>query len=157
MIKSLLALLLLCSPVHARVDPGTGDLIGAARQYATVEIDQDEDCGLGWMGAYTLSQRRIDICTGGDWDAEDHDTVRHEVWHLIQHCSVGFNSPLEPVLERKELYAWLDRVMTTEQIRFYSDAYHPAVLDAELEAYAAAFTFSAAQITEIMHSACGQP
>ena len=157
MIKAILAILLTVTPAFARVDPGTGDLMAAAEQYATVSVDTPGDCQDGWYGSYTLSTRHLVICTKGGWDGEDHDTVRHEVWHLIQHCTYGFGDILKPVLDKDELDEWVSKVMTPERLQAFAMAYHPMVLDSELEASAAAYTFSAAQVEQILHRACGNP
>ena len=40
------------------------------------------------LGLYTFvgMKRQLTLCPGSTIDPHDHRTVRHEVWHAIQHC-----------------------------------------------------------------------
>ena len=58
------------------------------------------------MGVYRSRgfQRQLILCTGDVVDADDHDTVRHEVTHAIQHCvnvirGTSLNTPINDVGE----------------------------------------------------------
>ena len=71
----------------AEVQPGTYDLIQTVKSHMTVEIDTPFcDKQEGVAGAFDPKNERIVLCPRGSVDADDHDTVRHEVWHVVQYC-----------------------------------------------------------------------
>ena len=156
MIKALLStVLLMAAPVYAKVDPNTPALVEAAREYATVIIDGPECAKSEYMGAFSLSARTIEICTGESYGPEDHDTIRHEVWHLVQHCVANQENRLEPVLPEEDLMPWVEAVLSRRRIEWISWNYPASHLLSELEAYTVAQTVSAEKIAEILTKACG--
>ena len=70
-------------PVSATIQPGTTSLIETVSESLNVVINADS-CSPGVAGSYQLSNKTLTLCPGKDIVADDHDTVRHEVWHAIQ-------------------------------------------------------------------------
>ena len=76
-------------PVGAEVQPGTSSLIETIDAIGILVTINHEECAAGiyngqyrWLGF----QRELRLCPGRTVDARDHETVRHEVIHAIQHC-----------------------------------------------------------------------
>ena len=158
LIMGLIAPLMVLAPASAEVQPGTRDLIDTVGQYLTVNIDDAHcDDNPGIAGSFAPKTKTITLCPGGDVDADDHDTVRHEVWHVIQYCLTDENSPiLEPVIDphSKE---WDDYVMgnlTDKQIEFIKESYPRYMWDAELEAFAVAKAARASFLKEQFIKSC---
>ena len=110
------AVLLFPSPSLARVEESTADLLRVlADNGIAVSINDPDSCTGEFHGAYRWAgfKRWMVLCPGEDVDADDHDTVRHEAVHAIQHCvnvargQTNYNIPIadpEKVLETaKEL------------------------------------------------------
>ena len=76
-------------PVAAEVQPGTASLIETIDENGILVTINHEECATGvyngqyrWLGF----QRELRLCPGASVDARDHETVRHETIHAIQHC-----------------------------------------------------------------------
>jgi hypothetical protein len=78
-------------------------------------------------------------------DADDHDTVRHEVWHVIQHCLTPNNSKFYTVIcnlvigTRMAYWAFFSYSQSAvdQDQRCYPETHH----NAEIEAFAVAQTY----------------
>ena len=89
LLLGLLAPLMVLSPASAEVQPGTYDLIDTVDNYFTVDIDSPHcDTNLQMVGSFAPSTETLTLCPRGNVTADDHDTVRHEVWHVIQYLSL---------------------------------------------------------------------
>ena len=53
-----------------------------------IVVTINEDCPVDVLGNYEWvgMKRTINLCPGDEVDPIDHATLRHEVWHAIQHC-----------------------------------------------------------------------
>ena len=94
------------------------------------------------------------------WTANDYDTLRHEVVHLIQDCRDGRgDNSLIPILEFDELKGFVSRVLTPEQVERIIKSYRKrGVSDEqiinELEAFAIARVVNASEIAEGVEQYC---
>ena len=85
-----LSLSTLCIPqAHSRVEDGTGDLINTIADSGIAVVINGDRCSQGeFLGIYSFKgiKRQMTLCPGSSVDPIDHATVRHEVFHAIQHC-----------------------------------------------------------------------
>ena len=148
----------LSAPIYAKVDAGTPLLIRTAEQYGATFRYNPPGCGGSFSGRYLLSTQTIDLCYRGAPGANDHDTVRHEVWHFVQHCAarrrghVGYLTPLSRETAKRNV--WVAQYLSPSHIKRIRSVYRPAVHDVELEAFAAADYYTAAQIAQLIRQWC---
>ena len=66
----------------------TYELIETVRQSGIKVTINSERCNGTFYGSYQFHgmARTMNLCPGDTIDAVDHETVRHETWHAIQHC-----------------------------------------------------------------------
>ena len=150
MIKSLLgaglALISLVTPAYSKIDPGTTQLLNTVDKYITIKMDPPKCDKEKFYGSWQPSTQTLTICTHGTVDAEDHDTVRHEVWHIIQGC-VSPTAKLTPVIKIKADFKEhiLDNI-TPANLRAIKDLYPEHHHMVEIEAHVIANELTAAQI-----------
>ena len=145
-------------PVSAEIQPGTPQLIKTVAKHMTVVFNKGATCSNpGVVGSYQLSNKTLTLCPGLEVDADDHDTVRHEVWHAIQHClsSPGATS-LEPVVEvgTKDYWNLVADNLSIKQAKFIQESYPERHWHVENEAFVAASTLTSAQIEDIFIKSC---
>jgi hypothetical protein len=146
---------LFCAPTQAKVDPNTFQLLETVDKYVTVKIDSGE-CNPLIYGYWDSRNEELGLCIDGTWDADDHDTLRHEVWHIIQLCHAP-GPYLRPVMSTDKLYQlMIASQLTPKQQETISDMYPVYAEAAELEAFVIAATRSAAEIERMFISACIQ-
>ena len=165
MIKKLIALAgaacFSALPSHARIETGTGDLL---RQMDSLGVNVKEgtqaNCK-GAMGLISLAGRNnisIDICFKDTPTANDHDTVRHEAWHLVQYCSMltrGGGTRLPSYYQdRDEYIQFVHSNLNGDTIERISRMYPSHQHVAEFEAFAAAKAFTAVEIGSILRKTC---
>ncbi len=146
------------NPAMAEVQPGTYDLIQTVKQHMDVHIDVPFcDDKPDMAGAFDPRNERIVLCPRGDVNADDHDTVRHEVWHVIQYCLTPSNSRvLSPVFEpgtKEWRTVILDR-LPQRQVDTIKDVYPVAHHNVEIEAFSVARNLTAKQISKYFIKAC---
>ena len=76
-------------PVQAEIQDGTSRLLETLdREGILVTVNSDKCLTNGADGQYRWLgfQREMILCPGDIVDADDHNTVRHETIHAIQHC-----------------------------------------------------------------------
>ena len=146
------------NPAMAEVQDGTYDLIQTVKAHMTVHIDTpfcDEQTGAA--GAFDPKNERIILCPRGDVNADAHDTVRHEVWHVIQYCLTPSNTNvLAPVFEpgTEEWRTVILDGLSQRQIDKIKDVYPVAHHNVEIEAFSAAKNLTAKQISKYFIKAC---
>ena len=162
MFKYLLAGLAACFtvlPAAARFDSGTGDLLHLVDSYGVDIQFNTAICDQGKAGSFKVinSVPIITLCIDEDnITADDHDTVRHEVWHYVQYCATpSSSSVLHPLLKDRQKHAEFISYglsgFTIERIRSdYRDDHERT----ELEAFAAAELLSAETIGEAFVNHC---
>ena len=102
-------------------------------------------------------QRQLILCTGGSVDADDHDTVRHEVSHAIQHCinaarGTHRNTPI--VTDPQRLVATAIEVLGQERVEYIQRVYPRAHWLVEFEANIMAEIFTSAEIEQMFAEYC---
>ena len=158
LLLGLMAPLMVLSPASAEVQPGTNDLIETVGQYMTVNINTDR-CNEkpNIDGSFAPASKTITVCTGDKVDANDHDTVRHEVWHAIQWCMTDPNDQFLDTIIEPWTDDWYDFVMSElppKTVKFIQEHYPAYAIDAELEAFAAARILTASEIKKLFLKAC---
>ena len=159
-LAAVMAAVAVSAPALAEVQSGTPDLIRAASDYVAVSIDVPVcEAEPNMAGSYNRITQHLVLCTsGGEYaDANDHDTVRHEVWHLIQDCLTEPNEPYIKSVIPVGTNDWDEIVMdglSPRLIQAIKDNYPEEHWNAEFEAYAMADALTATQITKHLNNAC---
>ena len=76
-------------PVGAEVQPGTSSLLETMEDSGILVTYNHPDCltnGANGQYRWLGFQREMRLCPGLTVDDIDHNTVRHETIHAIQHC-----------------------------------------------------------------------
>ena len=146
----------LAVPAVARIESGTPSLIRTAEAHGITFKYNPSDCDDGnYHGAYTGRSRTIELCYTLA-DANAHDTVRHEVWHAIQHCAaVKRDTPFEPIASISDLSTFVSSQLTDEHITRIKSSYPKDRWMTELEAFAAAEAYTAEQMSQLLKGWCG--
>ena len=158
--KLITAALAACSialPATATIQPGTPDLIKTVSKHMAVVFNKGSCSKPGVVGSYQLDNKTLTLCPGLEVTADDHDTVRHEVWHAIQHClSPSGARSLEPVIEvgTKEYWDLVASNLSIKQAKFIQDSYPERAWHVENEAFVAASTLTSSQIEDIFIKSC---
>ena len=159
LLVGLVSSLAFAMPAVATVQPGTGPLLQALDDHTEFSVHHNTVlCKRGMDGSFRPYTGVVTICTDTDrWDANDHDTVRHETWHVIQHClRQPGHTKLQPVVTPGTT-EWREYVLsnlTPELHNFIISEYPPTHHAVELEAFAMAGTLSSSQIHELFVKAC---
>ena len=145
----------LAVPAVARVDAGTPALIRTAEAHGMSFLYNSHRCGGDFQGLYEHAEQRITVCYRTA-DAEAHDTIRHEIWHGIQACAAKKKgSPFEPVAEPSDLNTFVRTQLSNEMILRIKKVYPKERHAIELEAFAAAEAYTAAQLIPLVEGWCG--
>ena len=147
-LAALIAAATVTAPASARVDPGTTELLRTVDEYVNVSIDPPR-CDSGeFMGSWSPRTTTLTVCTQGSVDAEDHDTVRHEVWHIVQMCKTPSHAKhLYPVI--RDTQDWERYVLSNisqSQIDSIIRNYPEHHVIPEIEAYVMAAELTAKQV-----------
>ncbi len=152
-----LAPFFLVIPAIAEVQDGTYDLLHTVEQTLTVDYNPSKCSRQNIDGSYNLDTRTITLCYDGEVDANDHDTVRHEVWHAIQHClTPKHHDGLRPVVSTDDP-DWMQAVgqhLSVAQMASIRDNYPKFAWEAEYEAHSVANSLTAKQIQRLFVKAC---
>ena len=158
LLLGLLAPLMVLSPASAEVQDGTYDLIQTVSEHITVDIDTPHcDENPNMAGSFAPAKWVVTLCPRGDVDADDHDTVRHEVWHVIQYCITPTDARYLRTVIEPHTAEWQEYVLdhlSPRQIKFIQDSYPHYAWSAEIEAFSAAQTLTASEIQELFIKAC---
>jgi len=145
-------------PSFARVEPETAQLLATVQDAGIAVTYNGEHCTSGILGKYRFlgMRRQMALCPGSSVDAIDHATVRHEVWHAIQHCmntmrQTPFTTPVIEDLDR--LTEIINEGLTVEQVNFIKANYPVEHWWVEFEANLAE-NMTAEQIEEMFVGAC---
>ena len=147
-------------PVGAEVQPGTASLIETIDENGILVTINHEECANGiyngqyrWLGF----QREMRLCPGATVDARDHETVRHETIHAIQHCvNVARGTTTDtPVLDDvNQLMAWARQHLTMREIEWIQNNYDRSQWLTEIEAFAGANAYTSSELEELFLAAC---
>ena len=150
-------------PVAAEVQPGTSSLLETIENSGIVVTYNHPECeNSGYYGSYRWAgfQREIRLCTGDTIDAQDHNTVRHEVVHAIQHCvnvarGTDENTPI--VTDQAKFKAFVTQYLPPEMINQIMKVYPESQWLVELEAFAGAEAMTATELKEVFLEVCVAP
>ena len=158
LLLGLIAPLMVLSPASAEVQDGTYELIQTVSEHITVNIDSPHcDENPHMAGSYAPAKQIVTLCPRGDVDADAHDTVRHEVWHVIQFCVTPTDERYLRTVIEPHTADWQEHVLdhlSPNMIKFIQDTYPHYAWNAELEAFSVAKTMTAANIQKLFIKAC---
>ena len=147
-------------PIQAEVQPGTSSLLDTISKNGILVTLNHPDCATNqsygqyrWIGI----QRELRLCPGASIDAIDHQTVRHEVAHAIQHCvnaarGTDINTPV--INTREEFVEFVAENLSEELVDVIIANYPKEQAAVELEAFAAANHYSASELEKMFLKAC---
>ena len=146
-------------PAAAEVQPGTHSLLETLDSNGVAVLINTETCGNGFDGQYRFlgMKREMILCPGDTVDANDHDTVRHETIHAIQHCvNVMRQTPMNsPVIDDHQTFVrFVKSHLSQEAIDWIYKTYPRAHWNVELEAFAGANAYTSAELEELFLKAC---
>ena len=147
-------------PVAAEVQPGTGSLLETLDENGILVTINHPECASGtysgqyrWLGF----QREMRLCPGDSVDAKDHDTVRHETIHAIQHCvnvARGTSTDTPIVNDVTKLFAFARQHLSMREIQWIQRTYDRSQWLTEIEAFAGANAFTSSELEEMFLDAC---
>ena len=160
MFKPLAALIAACTfamPAVAKVDPGTTELLQTLNEYGVTVLYNPSDCGGTFQGKYT-TEKVMTLCYKGQPTANDHNTVRHEAFHALQHCAAlrrGDSRGIVPLaISTTKRQQWVSSVLRSGHINKIKSIYPTRAHQIELEAFAAAEHYSAKELTTLIRQWC---
>ena len=147
-------------PVGAEVQPGTSSLLDTIDANGILVTINHEECATGtyngqyrWLGF----QREMRLCPGQTVDALDHETVRHETIHAIQHCvnvARGTNTNTPVMSDVDALMSWAREHLSMRQIEWIQRNYDRSQWLTEIEAFAGANAYTSTELEELFLAAC---
>ena len=158
-LAAFIAAISLSLPAVAKVDPGTVRLLQTLTDYGVTIQYNPSDCGSGFMGRYN-TRKVMTLCYRGAPKADDHDTVRHETAHFLQHCASiqrgeqGLNPLAVNPTKRNR---WVTQVLSASKINRIKSSYNPRVHQIELEAFAMAKHYTANDLIGYIKAWCIKP
>ena len=151
-------LALTIAPAVAKVDAGTPALLRTVEAHGiNVALNPPRCKGASYLGSYHSGHKTLTVCYDGRPDAGDHDTVRHEVFHAAQHSAGvkrGQRYGVVPILRGTQLTEFINNSLTPSQINLIRSYYPSNKHATELEAFAAANVYTAAEIERIFVTWC---
>ena len=147
-------------PVAAEIQPGTASLIRTVDENGILVTVNHPECAAGiyngqyrWLGF----QRELRLCPGATVDARDHETVRHETIHAIQHCinvARGTNTDTPVMNDVDQLLSWAYQYLSIREIEWIQSAYDRSQWLTEIEAFAGARAYTSSELEELFLAAC---
>ena len=155
-LAALLAATTLSMPVAARVDPGTTQLLQTLTDYGVTVLYNPSTCTGKFQGQYT-THKVMTLCYSGAPTASDHDTIRHESFHFLQHCAAirrGANGIQPLAANSTKRLQWVNKVLKPQSIAAIQRTYPAHHHQVEIEAFAAAEYYSASEIITYIKTWC---
>jgi len=155
-IAAFIAALTIALPAVARVEPGTTQLLQTLEEYGVSITYNPPTCGNGFLGMYN-TRKEMTLCYRGTPNAEAHDTVRHESFHMIQHCAAqrrGERGITPLAVNSQERHNWVLKVLGSQRINGVKEAYDTSAHQVELEAFAGAHHYSATDLITLIKAYC---
>ena len=138
-------------------DPGSEQLLNTVREHITVHVNP-ERCDTGeFYGSYHWTKKVLTLCVESPATSNDHDTLRHEVWHIIQSCLTSTNAKyLNTVMpvDDKDWHEYVLSSISASVLTQIQEDYPKTHWNAEIEAYSSAKMFTSAQIESFFKDAC---
>jgi len=156
LITAVLAAASFALPVSAEIQPGTESLLNTVSSHIKVVYNKGTCSQPNVAGSYNKHTSILTLCPGLNVDADDHDTVRHEVWHAIQHCRNPQGMLLKPViaLDNPAWHSMVGKYLKPELKTYIQKNYPPHAWAVEYEAYVAAEELTSSQIEILFRKAC---
>ena len=151
------------TPVSAEVQDGTHQLLQTLDDNGVLVTYNHPECASnGAFGQYRWvgMAREIRLCPGDTVDALDHNVVRHEVIHAIQHCvnvARGTNYDTPVITNEAEFTNFITENLTRREIDSITDEYPRDQWPTELEAFAGANAYTATELEEMFLDVCVAP
>ena len=147
-------------PVGAEVQPGTSSLIETISSNGILVTINHEDCltnGANGQYRWLGFQREMRLCPGRTVDAGDHNTVRHETIHAIQHCvNVARGTSTDtPIIDDPEVFKeFVMANLSQDEIEWVMSIYDESQWLTELEAFAGAEAYTSSELEDIFLDVC---
>ena len=147
-------------PVAAEIQPGTASLLETVADNGVLVTYNPEACltnGSNGQYRWIGFQREIVLCPGNTVDAGDHNTVRHEVIHAIQHCvnaARGTNTDTPIINDPNEFSEFVLANLSERDIEWVKAVYDESQWLTELEAFAGANAYTSSELEDIFLDAC---
>ena len=153
-----LGLVLSVSPSFASVEDGTRELLETLDDNGVSVVFNTASCDGTVYGLYQWAgfRRELVLCPGDTVTAVDHQTVRHETAHAIQHCmNVSEKRPLTtPIMEIPKLVDAVNKLLSQERVAQIKSLYPENEWAVEFEANIMADIFNATELQEMFLNAC---
>jgi len=147
-------------PVAAEVQPGTSSLLDTISESGILVTINHEECfndtysgQYRWLGF----QRELRLCPGETVDATDHQTVRHEVIHAIQHCinvARGTSTDTPIIDDPNQFKVFVTENLSQREIDWIRSNYDKSQWLTELEAFAGANAITSTELEKLFLEAC---
>ena len=147
-------------PVGAEVQAGTTSLLETISSNGIlVTINHDDCLTNGSNGQYRWLgfQREMRLCPGRTVDADDHNTVRHETIHAIQHCvnAARGTSTDAPIINNPDEFSnFVLANLTPQDVEWVKSMYDESQWLTELEAFAGANAYTSSELEDLFLDAC---
>lgn len=155
-LAALIAASTLTVPAIATVDSGTIQLLQTLTEYGVTVLYNPPACSEGWQGQYT-TKKVLSLCYVGKPTASDFDTVRHEAFHMLQHCASQRRGErgIKPLaINQTQRQQWVSSVLRSGDITEIKSVYPTKYHQVELEAFAAATHYDANQLATLVRKWC---
>ena len=153
-----LGLVLSVSPSLASTEATTLELIETMENNGIRVVYNTGSCNGTVHGKYMWSgfRREIVLCPGDTVDTIDHNTVRHEASHAIQHCvNVAKSRPLNtPIMPIEDLVEAVNENLSAERVQEIKSLYTEDEWAIEFEANVMAEVFTPSQLIVFFERAC---
>ena len=157
MAAAAVAVVSMTMPALAKLDPGTPQLLQTLDEYGITIQYNPSSCDGSFMGRYS-TEKVMTLCYRGQPTAADHDTVRHETFHVLQHCAAlrrGDSRGISPLANNAtERQEWVSSVLKRSTIAQIKTMYPARVHQVELEAFAAASHYTSRELATLVTQWC---
>ena len=147
-------------PVGAEIQDGTSSLLQTIDKEGILVTINSEDCltnGSNGQYRWLGFKREMVLCPGSTVDANDHNTVRHEVIHAIQHCinvTRRTNTDTPIIQDTNDLLKFVKNHLTQQEIDWITSIYDRSQWLTELEAFAGAKAYTSSELEVLFLDAC---
>ncbi len=155
-LAAVLAAATLAMPVSATVDAGTPKLLQTLQEYGVTVEYNPSHCSNGYNGRYTTA-KLLTLCYKGQPTASDHDTVRHEAFHFLQHCAAlkRGDAGITPLaVNTNTRTEWAYSILGANSVDRIKHTYPHKHHQIEIEAFAAASHYTANDLIGLIRSWC---
>ena len=146
-------------PATAKVDPNSIALLQTLQEYGvTVHYNSSNGCSGGHQGSYNTA-KVMNLCYQGSPTAEDHNTLRHEAFHYLQHCANvrrGGQGIRPLAINPSQRQQFVLKALNSRYIASIKESYPVRAHQIELEAFAAAETYTADELITYIRSWCSK-